>query len=85
MRPSDLGERVTIGTRTDKGVKVVSFQNSGTVEGGGAGVGADLEQHLFWLQGGVMGEALQTCFTRERSSGSSGPFPSPPTPTLLPC
>lgn len=38
---SDLGRGVTIGTKTDKGVEVVSFRTVGTEEGSRAGVGGD--------------------------------------------
>lgn len=41
MHLSDLGKGMTPGTRTDKGVEVVSFRTVGTEEGSRAGVGGD--------------------------------------------
>lgn len=38
---SDLGKGMTIGTRTDKGVEVMSFRTVGTEEGSRAGVSGD--------------------------------------------
>lgn len=53
---SDLEEGGTIGTRTDKGVEVVSFQKSGREEGGGAGVGADLDSTCSCFRGAGGGD-----------------------------
>lgn len=69
----------------DKGVKVVSSRTVGTKEGSRAGDSGDLDSTSSLSQLGVMGEALRTCFIREKFSEGSEFSTPPPIPTFLLC
>lgn len=82
---SGLGKGLSIVTRTDKGVGVVSSRTVGTDEGSRTGVSGDLDSTYSPCQLGVIGEALGTCFIRKKFSEGSGRSPPPPIPTFLLC